>query len=476
MAAPAATCEAELPPPLMGQLRRDMQHWPLGGITPRHLARLRALKPDNAVRAAVMIVNRSVFWQRPTRRPRSPMLLALVHDLQELADAHPLADVELVLNVDDYPFIPASPRPLPLFSHYQTREHHDILCPGGSFREVAFDAAMLRGCEHYDSASPWQGKARVGFWQGHPYCGRHRFGKCSRLLLSHLSAQNVSQLLDVGLTFYEPAHDFHLRVEKCLLECAANPSPSGARSKGAGRAQRQCAARGCANAYAAPGDLPRRATPLKVRPWVRIERHADFRYLLQLDGHSSSWRLQFLLATNSAVFKQSSYYWEYYYSALRPYVHYWPFWERSPTDVLQVLENASRPENDEALRLVGARGCRLAHQLLNPHARQCYWRALLRLYAARLQKAPVLGDWPDAKRVRCSREDYAVKGGCEGWIQHGPRTLDRVDWSTVTQRWRRTDAESLDRVVAAIELQIRAAPGFESDIESISPRLTESKK
>ena len=45
--------------------------------------------------------------------------------------------------------------------------------------------------------------------------------------------------------------------------------------------------------------------------------------------------LQFLLATNSAVLKQTSYFWEYYYSALEPYVHFWPFWETSPTDVIQ---------------------------------------------------------------------------------------------------------------------------------------------
>ena len=229
---PVATCEQTLPLPLMGQLRRDMQHWELRGITPLMLHKIRERKPDNTVRAALMIVNRTVWWQRPTRGPRSPVLVTLVHDLQELADTHDVPDVEFVLNVDDYPFIqrdqrqrpqrdqrqrppdsskPAKP-PLPLFSHYQTRDHLDILCPGGSFREAAYDSLMLRGSEHYEQRYPWQSKRPVGFWQGHPYCGRHRFGKCSSLLLPHLSAQNASSLLDVGLTFYEPRHDFHLGV------------------------------------------------------------------------------------------------------------------------------------------------------------------------------------------------------------------------------------------------------------------------
>ena len=203
--------------------------------------------------------------------------------------------------------------PLPLFSHYQTRHHGDVLCPGGSFREGSYDRLMLRGRRHYESAFPWASKVAQGFWQGHPYCGRHRFGRCSRYLLSHLSAQllerNRSALLNVGMTFYEEKLDQHLKSAAC----------------------------GCKQGWAHPGDLPRPATPLTKRPWVRIEHHARYRYLLQLDGHTCSWRFQYLLATNSPVLKQSSSFWEYYYGALTPGVHYEPFWTQSSTDVLDVL-------------------------------------------------------------------------------------------------------------------------------------------
>ena len=73
--------------------------------------------------------------------------------------------------------------PLPLFSHYQTRHHGDVLCPGGSFREGSYDRLMLRGRRHYESAFPWASKVAQGFWQGHPYCGRHRFGATGRKFL-----------------------------------------------------------------------------------------------------------------------------------------------------------------------------------------------------------------------------------------------------------------------------------------------------
>ena len=92
------------------------------------------------------------------------------------------------------------------------------------------------------------------------------------------------------MTFYEEKLDQHLKSAAC----------------------------GCKQGWAHPGDLPRPATPLTKRPWVRIEHHARYRYLLQLDGHTCSWRFQYLLATNSPVLKQSSYFWEYYYGALTP--------------------------------------------------------------------------------------------------------------------------------------------------------------
>ena len=99
-----------------------------------------------------------------------------------------------LLQVDDYPFInrepqrrrpnllrrrPAPPsRPtLPLFSHYQTTAHSDILCPGGSFREGRYDQLMLCGRSYYTTKWPWKQKRNVGFWRGHPYCGKHVFGR-----------------------------------------------------------------------------------------------------------------------------------------------------------------------------------------------------------------------------------------------------------------------------------------------------------
>lgn len=403
--------------PLIPQLQRDLHRF--RSITPQLLDEARGLLPDGPVRAALAIVNRTVWWLRPTGRPRSPMLISLVHDLQELADAHELPDLELVVNVDDYPFVPRpAPSPVrsppPLFSFYQTARHADLLCPSSSFREASFErvAAVY---ERRARSTPWEARRQVGFWQGHPYCGKHKFGRCSRYLLSHLSAQSASRLLDVGLTWYEPRLDLYLRQEECR----------------------------CAAGWAHPGDLPRRAAPLAVRPWVQIEDHTRYRYLLQLDGHTASWRFQFLLASHSLVLKQWSYYREYYYAGLEPGVHYLPFWTRSAADVLEVLENATR--EDASVRELPVAASRFTRDHLNPYARQCYWRALLGAYAERLAEPGVrLSRWPAAAQVR-------KDGSSEGWYPRADRrggTL--LDWARAEAAWRSADDAVMRRVVRSL--------------------------
>ena len=119
---------------MLTQLGRDMQYWKPRSITLAMLDEIREAKRDDPVRVALMIVNRTVWYLRPLGTQRSPMVIALVHDLQacaspplrltssaplhactpavslhafmpaldaqELADSHAVPDVEFVLNVE----------------------------------------------------------------------------------------------------------------------------------------------------------------------------------------------------------------------------------------------------------------------------------------------------------------------------------------------------------------------------------------
>jgi len=463
-APPVDTCEKALLP-LMSQLQRDMQHWELRSITASHLERLRSAKKDHGVRTALMLINGTVWLPNAIPNPKNPgtslnwphgrhqLLHSVVDDLRELVATHDMPPLELVINADDYPFVhrqpprrgsTGDPTPLPLFSHYQTRKHMDILCPSGSFRTVNYDKTMLRGSNHYHRTYPWHNKTNEAFWQGAPYCGHHRFGRCSRYLLSHLTSQkaNASQgvaKLDVGLSFYNPILDPYIKLATHAATSRVN--------------------------LHSLADLPAgNATPLQQRKYVSMADHPKRRFLIHLDGHTCSYRLQSLLASNSLVLKQESYYWEYYYAALQPHVHYAPFWQTSAFDIFDVLANVSDPSRRVEMQRMARKASAFTHAHLNAHARQCYWRVLLSAYGRRLAYTPSLEQWPDAVKLPAFSELEST-----------------VDWKVVPPVWRRRDDLSVVRAGEMLEQSIAAqkvrgateSPGhrqasFESEIEKRS--------
>ena len=101
------------------------------------------------------------------------------------------------------------------------------------------------------------------------------------------------------------------------------------------------------------------------------------------------------------------------------------------------------------------------------------WRALLQLYAARLQRPPSLGRWPDAQRARCAPgkpRDGEPKAPCEAWLRWGAKKEPRIYWGAVSATWRQRDTQSLQRVVASIEESLHWGAEFvESDVEKWSP-------
>ena len=73
-----------------------------------------------------------------------------------------------------------------------------------------------------------------------------------------------------------------------------------------------------------------------------------YKYQINIDGTVAAYRFPYLLAGDSAVFKQNSNYYEHFYIDLKPYVHYIPF-KQDLSDLLDRLEWASQ-HDDEASR------------------------------------------------------------------------------------------------------------------------------
>ena len=104
-----------------------------------------------------------------------------------------------------------------------------------------------------------------------------------------------------------------------------------------------------------------------------------YAYLLDTDGFTSAYKLQQLLATNSAVLSHASPWRAYYHAALVAFVHYVPVWRSSRDDILRVLGWLDRHER--VAQRVAANGQHFACEHLTQPGRLCYWRRAIELYA-----------------------------------------------------------------------------------------------
>ena len=290
--------DCSLHPDLRAGLAADLAPWRLRSITRDDLrSALSSIgRGESDITVSFGIYNNTLHWLQPASHPypRSPHVYAVADDLRAILGMHTVPDVEFVLNVDDYP---KAHRRIPLFSYCKRQRNgraveYDVLVPSGSYRMSNFEAKLLqRTPNDWDRAYPWQRKKPTAFFRGTPYCGQHAFGRCSRYAIPHLAQRSRSPLLDVGLVEYNPRHDTELSRQEHRRHGSTAHARGAARARGAEEV----------------GAGSRQEPPLEELR--KVERVADsvygeFRYLLHLDGHSFSNRLQTLLLTNSLVLKQ----------------------------------------------------------------------------------------------------------------------------------------------------------------------------
>jgi len=175
-------------------------------------------------------------------------------------------------------------------------------------------------------SAPWDDKEEVAFFRGVGWCGQHPiagrpdwYGPCSRNSLPELS-ERYPDLLNVSMKQNDTDYN------------------------------------------------------------VAIQEHARWKYLLQLDGITASYRFYKLLLSNSVVLKQESTWNEYFYRWLAPCVHYIPFWTLSQDDILE--EVVALRQADDLAREVAEAAQALAKEHLGRSGRLRYWQQLLDTYAS----------------------------------------------------------------------------------------------
>ena len=109
-------------------------------------------------------------------------------------------------------------------------------------------------------------------------------------------------------------------------------------------------------------------------PYVNFFDFFNHKYQLNIDGTVAAYRLPYLLAGGSLVFKQESSYFEHFYSGLKPWVHYVPVKE-DLEDLLEKLEWAKK--NDQEAKQIAEAGQMFARRELLPVNVLCYYAEFL---------------------------------------------------------------------------------------------------
>ena len=129
-----------------------------------------------------------------------------------------------------------------------------------------------------------------------------------------------------------------------------------------------------------------------------------YKYIVVMDGNTApTARSLVLMYSGSAMFRQESLYYEFWYSSLIPYVHYVPI-SFDGTDIAQKVEWAR--QHDKALSAIASNAQSFAKSHLNDDHVSCYWHRLLVRYAALQSFKPSLS--ADFRRVVLDEEKWEV--------------------------------------------------------------------
>ncbi|XP_053947059.1 O-glucosyltransferase rumi-like [Anastrepha ludens] len=123
---------------------------------------------------------------------------------------------------------------------------------------------------------------------------------------------------------------------------------------------------------------------------VLFEEHCRFKYLFNFRGVAASFRFKHLFLCNSLVFHVGDEWNEFFYFALKPWVHYVPL-KSYPTEqeIEKILEYFR--DHDELAQEIAERGKQFIWKHLRMQDVECYWKKLLLEYQ-KLLKFKVVAD------------------------------------------------------------------------------------
>ncbi|KAG2452340.1 hypothetical protein HYH02_003364 [Chlamydomonas schloesseri] len=248
---------------------------------------------------------------------------------------------------------------------------------------------LAKSTYHY----PWHLKKDVAFFRGTPFCSSWWADKfdskctapCTRAWLAYLSMQDEQQgrgqsVLDVALVVpYEGSSS-----------CITQKPP--------------------------------------VKKHLPLANHTYYKYLLHLEGHTTSFRLGMLFHTNSLVLYQNQPFLGHYTRSLRPHVHYVPFWNTTPRgqgmeDIYDVMQAVRHKDSvfPQDIQHIIREAQQFAVKFLSLSARARYLRDALLAYKSLFEDMdPFIEQLVARMRERGFRiPHYDV---CNSAVAHGSAT------------------------------------------------------
>lgn len=279
------------------------------------------------------IIDNKIFRQEDCNFPAR--CSGIEHFMRKVLKKVKLEDMELVINVRDYPQIYPNHGPQgPVLSFSKTKEYLDIMYPAWSFYEGGPAIKLYpTGLGRYDllreslnkaaEKYPWEKKKSKAFFRG----SRTSDERDSLVLLS----RSNSELVDAQYTKNQ--------------------------------------------AWKSPSDT------LNAEPAdeVSLEDHCKFKFLFNYRGVAASFRFKHLFLCKSLVFHVGDEWDEFFYDSLKPYVHYIPVSSKSTPEDLKALIEFFK-SNQELAQEIANRGYEMIWNNLRMEDVECYWRRLLRQY------------------------------------------------------------------------------------------------
>ncbi|XP_028034188.1 protein O-glucosyltransferase 2-like [Bombyx mandarina] len=239
-----------------------------------------------------------------------------------------LPDVEMVINLGDWPLIIKNTELLPVFSWCGSSQTIDILMPTYDITEstlenmgrVTLDMLSVQG----NVERPWSQREPRAIWRG-------RDSRLERLKLVDI-ARSHPDLFNVSLT------NFFFFREK---EEQYGPK----------------------------------------QPHISFFKFFDYKYLINVDGTVAAYRFPYLLAGGGLVLKQDSEYYEHFYQQLREWEHYVPV-KNDLGDLVEKVQWAL--SNDDKAHQIARNARQFANDHLLPQNIICYHAALISEWSKRI--------------------------------------------------------------------------------------------